>query len=1330
MLVTADTTPPNVKLNYVGFNPTDIGTEVTFYVSATDNVGVTNRQLSIDGKAVALDDNSSITMTKLGLIEIIAIARDAAGNIGTATKTITVADPSDIDAPTVTFAVRQNGIPLEEEPTITSTVEIYGTIKDTNLAKYTVEIAPIDTEIFTEIYQGGSTPIENGRLALFDPSTLGNDTYILRVTATDLGGKTSSEEQIINIAGNLKLGNFRLSFTDIAIEVTGLPVNVSRTYDSLTSNTRDDLGYGWRLEFRDTDLRTSLGKDEVYAQLGLRTKAFKEGSKVFLTLPGGKREAFTFKPTRDRLSGYFPPVDGFDTAIYHPAFVGDKGVTSTLSVKDTRMTNVNGTYFGLFSGVPYNPSDSYFGGTYTLTTKEGVVYSIDGDTGDLNTVSNPNGNTLTFSDAGITSETGQAVTFGRDAQGRIVSVTDPMGLKLLYAYDVNGDLISVTDREGNITLFKYALAARPHFLTEIIDPLGRSGVRNEYDAQGRLSKMVDALGKPVQLTYDPNNSTETIKDALGNPTTYAYDLRGNIVQEIDALAGVTARTYDDENNLLSETDQEGRTKSYTYDGQSNLTSQTDGLGNTSRYTYGINSKILTSIDPLGNTTKYTLDSRGNVLSKTDALGNTTSYIYDFRGNALSITDPNGGVTRYAYNVFGNRTRAIDPLGNETTYSYDGRGNQLTETFKLTTASGIRTLTTTKTFDGNDNTTSVTDAEGNISRFEYNPSNKRTAAIDSLGRRSESQYDDKEQLKTIVFSDGKTNTYTYDAKGNRTSSTDREGRVSFITYDPLGKATQLIAPDNTSSDLTDNPRKLVTYDRAGWLKSIVDNNGVQSAYTFDAAGNITTVRNSLGDTITSTYDAARRKTSTTDALGRTTRFTYDALDRPLETIFPDNTTAKKAYDPMNNVIAAIDQSGKQIRYEYDPLNRLTGVIDPLNQRTSYAFDEAGNLVRQTDANNRITRYEYDGLKRRTATIDPLGDRAEMVYDKVGNLTSMKDFNGSSIVYDYDSNRLLVSKRFADGTATSFTYTPSGKPKTETDARGTTSYTYDANDLLTSRTEPDGKVVSYTYNNGTITSVTTPTGTTRYTYDALSRLDTAIDPSGGVTKYSYDKVGNQIEAQLPNGVVETRQYDSLNRLSLLKNSNASGTVLSNYVYTFDPVGNIKTVDELGGRKVAYNYDDLYRLTQEAVVDPTNGNRTMGYAFDPVGNRLSKTDSVAGNTTYAYDAGDRLITETSGSGITSYAYDKNGNTLSRNKNANDLTTYTWDQENRLKGANIVTPTGIKQVVYRYDANGIKVGQTVDGVDTRFLMEPTMSWVVECHTIQQIAYWEEHTSSPLKKE
>jgi YD repeat-containing protein len=54
-------------------------------------------------------------------------------------------------------------------------------------------------------------------------------------------------------------------------------------------------------------------------------------------------------------------------------------------------------------------------------------------------------------------------------------------------------------------------------------------------------------------------------------------------------------------------------------------------------------------------------------------------------------------------------------------------------------------------------------------------------------------------------------------------------------------------------------------------------------------------------------------------------------------------------------------------------------------------------------------------------------------------------------------------------------------------------------------------------------------------------------------------------------------------------------------------------------------LYRLTKETIFAPAGGiEKTISYGYDAVGNRLNKSDSVGGVTTYTYDDNDRLQTE----------------------------------------------------------------------------------------------------------
>src|SRR5262249_37713238 len=159
---------------------------------------------------------------------------------------------------------------------------------------------------------------------------------------------------------------------------------------------------------------TGLEEDGIY-------NPFRDGTRVYVTLPGGRREGFTFRPTlAEGLAGSL-------LQIWKPRFVPDPGVTSELTVANrTLRAGDDGSVLSDWgSGQPYNPGSSLFaGGTYLLTTSDGLAYAIDGATGDLERVLDANGNTLTFTDDAIISSAGPRVDIERDPQGRISAVVD------------------------------------------------------------------------------------------------------------------------------------------------------------------------------------------------------------------------------------------------------------------------------------------------------------------------------------------------------------------------------------------------------------------------------------------------------------------------------------------------------------------------------------------------------------------------------------------------------------------------------------------------------------------------------------------------------------------------------------------------------------------------------------------------------------------------------------------------------------------------------------------------------------------------------------------
>lgn len=110
----------------------------------------------------------------------------------------------------------------------------------------------------------------------------------------------------------------------------------------------------------------------------------------------------------------------------------------------------------------------------------------------------------------------------------------------------------------------------------------------------------------------------------------------------------------------------------------------------------------------------------------------------------------------------------------------------------------------------------------------------------------------------------------------------------------------------------------------------------------------------------------------------------------------------------------------------------------------------------------------------------------------------------------------------------------------------------------------------------------------------------------------------------------------------------------------------------------------MTSETIAnDPNSANGALNYSLDAVGNRLSRTSTLAGisSTTSTYNANDRLNSD---------GYDANGNTTSA-----DGKTYAYNFENRIK-----TVDG-GALTFVYDGDGNRVAKTVAGLTTKYLVD-----------------------------
>jgi RHS repeat-associated protein len=1197
--------------------------------------------------------------------------------IATDDVTITV---TDFPPPTVQITAPADDASVTEPTAVTGSV---------SGGAWTLEYAldsddTANNRFWTQIASGNGPA--SGTLGTLDPTMMLNGLFDIRLSSTDQYGQISRTKVSVIVERNLKIGNFTVSFTDLSIPVAGLPMEVTRTYDSRDKRI-GDFGFGWTLGLHNIRVEKSsvVGlkwyetvTQEVFPNYCLQAVG---SHTVTVTFPGGK--VFKFQPqVAPQCQRNAPITAGTISFTPMPGTVGKLEVVGPADVQIDGSVPGPVNLVGVGGGV-----DIFNSFIFKFTAEDGTAYIIDQRTG-LQSLADTSGNTLTISANGIVHSSGKSIVFHRDIVGRIESITDPNGNSMTYQYDPNGDLVSYTDNENNTSTYTYD---SNHRLLTIHDPRGIQPLRNDYDASGRLISHTDAFGKVITYVHDLDNRKETVTDRLGHPTVFEYDERGNVLKKTDARGGVTSFTYDANDNVLTETNALNKTTTYTYDDNNHRITVTDPLNNVTRFGYNPLGEVLTTTDPLGHVVTNTYDSGGRLKTKEDPLHNVTSYLYSvIDGQRISVTDARNGTTRYEYTA-GYLSKETDALGNEATFTHDANGNGTSLTVKRTNALGqVETITTNYEYDSLNRLTKTVFADGSFTRIEYNSLGKQAATVDRTGLRTTFTYDAMGQLTRTDYPDGTYEESSYDAEGRRLTSRDRAGHVSTNEYDELGRSVKNTLPDGSFSS--------TAYDAIGRISSTTNPRGKITTYEYDpncgCSGRRSKITDPLGHAISFTYDGNGNELALTDALGHTTSFEYDANNRRTRTTYADGTFDSQDYDSVGHVLSKTDQGGKVTRWSYDAMGHLLSVKDALNQETTYTYDELGNVLSQTDSNDHTTRFEYDRFSRRVKRILPLGQIETYTYGNDGSLESKTDFNGKTTSFTYDVNHRLLSKSpdpSLNEPAIAFTYNAIGQRVTMTDASGTTIYTYDVSNRLSSKQTPQG-TLSYSYDDAANLLTTRSSNangvSVDYAYDALGRLATVKDNNllslnGGLTSYTYDAANNLQGFTYPNGVSTSFAYNLLNRLTTMT-VNSSTAPLASYSYTLGAAGNRLSVSELGGRTATYTVDDLYRLTSESIAgDPHGINGNLSYSYDAVGNRLNRISSLTPLQSQAttFDANDR---------ITSDVYDNNGNTTSSNGN-----TYSYDFENYLASLNGGT------VRYVYDGDGNRVAKIAGGVTTSYLVD-----------------------------
>lgn len=421
-----------------------------------------------------------------------------------------------------------------------------------------------------------------------------------------------------------------------------------------------------------------------------------------------------------------------------------------------------------------------------------------------------------------------------------------------------------------------------------------------------------------------------------------------------------------------------------------------------------------------------------------------------------------------------------------------------------------------------------------------------------------------------------------------------------------------------------------------------------------------------------------------SLQNQTTFVYNPVTFNLASIAdPLNHNTSFMYNTAGNITKITDANGKISSFTYDIMNQVKIATDADNKITTYAYDNMGNLISVTDANNHTTIFTYDEQNQLTKTTNPLNEQKLYSYDINRNLSMVVTPKGAQIkLYNNPAN--IVEKKFLPEGVVDYTYDTEYNLTNISNSSSTLNFSYDPLSRLiqaqTAGTIQPATSISYGYDlNSNLTNMTNPAGiVTNYVYDTLNRITDIKDPSNQViSHYDYDVLSRRTQKQFAVGgqqFAANYQYDLASQL--LSITNLPTTISDSYMY--DNVGNRLSLTDNNGVH-NYTYDNLYRLS-------TSSNPNENYGYDPVGNRNPLTQT--------YNAGNRLLDD----GTYTYTYDLDGNMTNKVKKVGgETTTYTYNSEDQLIG--VTTPT--QTISYKYDALGRRIEKNVGGTITRYIYD-----------------------------
>ena len=862
---------------------------------------------------------------------------------------------------------------------------------------------------------------------------------------------------------------------------------------------------------------------------------------------------------------------------------------------------------------------------------------------------------------------GRTLTFYYNGEGLLDHITGPVsdavadGIWVSYGYDASQNLTQVTYADGSGYQYGYEDPLDAHNLTEKRNALDHLLNSWSYDAQDRCESSFSREGKTVSIDYVSASQVE-ITDGYGTLRTYTIGTIDGL-KRLTAMQGAPGAAYSDSNAVRWQYDSEMRLAEIEYAGGSiNRYQDYDSRGNP-------RTQILAAGSPQERVISATYHPAMNVkLSQSEASvlsGGSKVTVWDYDNDYDSTPNeaPGGLPCRIVEQGYTrNAAGAVEAYEYITTVTYNGSGQVLTIDGPRTDVSDQ----TTATYFANGDLASITrPVVGGTSFSDYDAAGQVGQVTDENSQSENIAYDGRGRVISITHAaDQSELSVTYNLAGLPESITDEDGIPKSFDYDPdYGRLIRINDVEGNyiaySYDDQGNRIDMSKHESSGlrtaWKRwAFEERPDILPGQQPDIAGKLWLEIKADGAFAEYNYDSAGNISSVTDFKGNVTGYGYDAMNRLAAVIQPGALATDYAYDSHGNLESVTDAESQETTYEYDDMGRLVTTVSPDTGTVAYVYDEAGNAVRQTDAKDIVVQRSYDALNRLTAVHfpDPAQDIA-YTYDErsegIGRLTGMVDASGS-VSFDYDSRgRLTAKSATIEGILYPLTrnYTPGGRV-----------------DVLS---YPSGRTVNYSHNSaGNIESVAT----------TKSYITTTL-----VSNIAYLPFGAPKAMDLGSGAAVDNQSGEC---ECLESANPSQQMEQSYSY--DGNGNLESVQAANAYLARYNrtyaYDALNRL--ESATGPYG---TIGYTYDGVGNRLTRTINGQ-SANYSYLTGTNRLDAISGSEYLDFSYDANGNITGLGNK-----TLIYNQDNRLVR---VEMGGVPLGEYAYNGLGQRVKKDGGGVTT----------------------------------